>query len=149
MAYSVFKDQYQLNKMKYGIEAIEAVGRNDLVYIFENIYSLSGALESELIDVDFIYRNMSQLNDDQLEKLMMDAYYEESAKSRSDSRKNDYPKLLLDPLEVYRRISMIREDLYFEYQLRKCGEPRPERRYRKIELIPRVILENNGQMSLF
>ncbi|WP_026878496.1 hypothetical protein WMO13_06715 [Ignatzschineria larvae DSM 13226] len=149
MAYSAFKDRYQLNKTKYGIEALEAVERNDLVYIFENIYSLSGALESELIDVDFVYRNMSQLNDEQLEKMMLDAHDEEAGQSRRGFSRNQWPRLLLDPAEVHRRTSMIKEDLFFEYRRRKFGEPRPERRYGKIEATPKMILESNGQMSLF
>lgn len=149
MAYSAFKDRYQLNKTKYGIEALEAVGRNDLVYICKNIHNLSNALESELIDVDFVYRNMSKLDDYQLERLMLDAYYEESEMCKSGINKNPCSRLLLEPTEAFKRLSMIKEDLYYEYRRRKYGEPRPERRYGKVEATPKMILESNGQMSLF
>ena len=151
MTYSVFRDQDQLNRSKYGVESVNAVERNDLFFLYEkgDLNPLFSAVISELVSPDFIYQNMAQLDTESLEKLMLRAYDEEDNRGRWISDKSEFPKLILSTGEASLRISQIKEDLYFEYKFRKFGTAKPERRYGNIELTPKTILEINGQMSLF
>lgn len=126
--YSSFSTARAVAIYQYNLDYIERIENNEVSCFFErfNLNSLLILIETKIIDEHYFYRNKSQISAEQAIELSRKAD-DVSGYIARHNPPNRCKRLFLDPSESEKKLSKIREDMYYHYIHLTTGEAPPER----------------------